>query len=73
MEQLAKIFLIAGAILFSAGGVLFVLAKLRFRGLPGDVVYRGEHTTVYFPIVTCVVVSIVGTMLLWLWRWFSRR
>ena len=73
MEPLAKALLLIGAVLFLAGGVLFVLAKLHFRGLPGDFVYRGEHTTIYLPLATCILISILGTLLLWLWQWFSRR
>ena len=38
--------------------------------LPGDIVYRGKNTTVYFPVVSCLVVSIVLTLLLSVIRWF---
>jgi len=31
--------------------------------LPGDIVYRGKHTTVYFPLVTCIVISVVLTLI----------
>jgi hypothetical protein len=42
--------------------------KLPFRlgRLPGDIVHRGEHTTFYFPIVTCLVLSAAFSLLLWL-------
>jgi hypothetical protein len=33
--------------------------------LPGDIVYRGKHTTVYFPVVTCIVISIVLSVVLY--------
>ena len=38
--------------------------------LPGDIVYRGKNTTFYFPWVTCILLSLLGTLLLWL---FNRR
>lgn len=42
----------------------------RLGGLPGDIVYRGKNTTVYFPVVTCIVLSALLTLALWL---FGRR
>jgi hypothetical protein len=33
--------------------------------LPGDFVYRGKHATVYFPLVTCIVISVVLTVILY--------
>jgi hypothetical protein len=39
--------------------------------LPGDIVYRGKNSTVYFPLATSVVVSVVLSILLWVvgrWR-----
>jgi hypothetical protein len=42
--------------------------RLPFRigRLPGDVEYHGRNTTVFFPIVTCIVISIVLTLVIWL-------
>jgi hypothetical protein len=54
-------------------GVLVTLGErlpIRLGRLPGDVVIRGKNTTLYFPIVTCLIVSVVLTVLSWL---FSRR
>jgi hypothetical protein len=36
--------------------------------LPGDIVIRREHTTFYFPIVTCILVSVVLSAVAWLLR-----
>jgi len=42
--------------------------RLPFRigRLPGDISYHGRNTTVYFPIVTCILVSVALTLLIWL-------
>ena len=63
--------------LLIVGGVLLVLAGLawpflsRYLGrLPGDVVVRRGNFTFAFPIVTCLVVSVILTLLLWI---FGRR
>lgn len=70
--QVGRILILAGLILIVAGAVVVLLGRLHlpFGRLPGDVVWRGKHTTVYFPWVTCLVISAVATFLLWL---FSRR
>lgn len=77
MEPLREI----GRMLLTVGGVLVVVGALLYFGrrlpfhlgqLPGDVVHRGEHTTFYFPIVTCLVISIVLTLLLWFFSQFRR-
>jgi hypothetical protein len=66
-------FLIIAGLGLVALGLLFALFErlhIPLGRLPGDVVWRGRNTTVYFPIVTCIVLSLVGTLLLWL---FGRR
>jgi hypothetical protein len=46
--------------------------RLPFRigRLPGDIYIHGKNTTFYFPIVTCILVSVVLTLVMWL---FNRR
>jgi hypothetical protein len=43
---------------------------VRFGRLPGDIVIRGKNSTIYFPIVTCVILSVILTLVSWL---FNRR
>ena len=52
----------------------FAGGKLPFRlgRLPGDIVHRGEHTTFYFPIVTCLILSAALSLLFWLFSHFRR-
>jgi len=66
-------FLIYAGVLLIVVGVLFTLGErlpIRFGRLPGDIVIRGKHSTFYFPIVTCLILSAVLTLIGWL---FSRR
>ena len=66
-------FVIAGLVFVAAGLVFMLAAKLglpKIGRLPGDIVYRCKNTTIYFPVVTCIVVSIVFTLLLSVIRWF---
>ena len=73
MADLAKWMIAGGVLLAVAGAALWGMARIGFRGLPGDLAYRGPHVRVYFPIVTCVVLSILLTLGVRLWQWFSGR
>jgi len=73
MSDLGKLLIVLGICLVVAGVVLTLLARTNFPigRLPGDFLYRGKNTTVYFPLATSMVVSVVLTLLLWLvgkWR-----
>lgn len=59
--------LIAIGIVFILAGLLWpVLTRLGFGRLPGDIVVRGGGFSFYFPIVTCIIVSVAVSLLLWL-------
>jgi hypothetical protein len=50
-------------------GVIFMLGErlpVRFGRLPGDIVYRGKNSTFYFPLVTCIIISVVLSLVMWL-------
>jgi len=74
LRELGRTLFFLGALLVLIGAVLYFGAKLPFRlgRLPGDIVHRGEHTTFYFPIVTCLLLSIGLSLLLWLFSHFRR-
>lgn len=59
---------VLGGIVVLAGLVLMLVGRtnLPLGRLPGDMVYRGKNTTVYFPLATSIVISVVLTILLYL-------
>jgi hypothetical protein len=62
-------------ILLVAAGVLLTLGDrlpLKLGRLPGDIVVRGKNGVFYFPIVTCLIVSAVLSLVLWLVRRFPK-
>lgn len=67
MNEIGKLILALGLALVVIGAVLMLAARvgLPLGRLPGDFVYRGKHTTVYFPLVTCIVISVVLTLILY--------
>ena len=65
--------LIALGLLVAALGVLISLGEkipIRLGHLPGDIILRGKHSVFYFPLVTCLLISLVLSLVLWL---ISRR
>jgi len=67
-----RMLIILGVVLIIAG-VLFSLGErlpIRIGRLPGDIVVRGRNTTFYFPVVTCILLSVILTVIMWL---FNRR
>ena len=70
MTDLGKLLLVLGGVIVLIGAVLLLAGKfnLPLGRLPGDIVYRGKNTVFYFPIVTCILLSIIVSLLLWLFR-----
>jgi hypothetical protein len=68
MGDLGKILVIVGAFLLLAGVVILLLGKshLPLGRLPGDIVYRGKNTTVYFPLTTSILLSVVLSAVIYL-------
>jgi Protein of unknown function (DUF2905) len=60
--------LIALGIVFLAAGLLWPFVSRYFGRLPGDIVVRREGWTFAFPIVTCLVLSFLISVLLWIFR-----
>ena len=57
-----------GLLLMVVGLAWPYLSKLPLGRLPGDIVIEREHFRFYFPLVSCLLVSAVGGVLLWLFR-----
>jgi hypothetical protein len=78
-EEIGRALLLFGLVL-SVAGLLFLFGdRLPFRlgallgrlgRLPGDIVWKGEHSTFYFPVVTCLLLSALLSLVFW---FFGRR
>jgi hypothetical protein len=58
------VFLVVLGLLFTIGEKL----PLRLGRLPGDIYVRSKHTSFYFPVVTCLLLSVVLSLAMWLFR-----
>lgn len=69
MASLGKILLVSGLVLAGMGLLFLLFDKAGWVGrLPGDILVRRRNITFYFPLATCVLISIVLTLLFWLFR-----
>lgn len=74
LGDLGKLLLIGGLVLAGVGVLLMVGGRLPFRlgRLPGDVSYHGRSGSFYFPIVTCILLSVALTLIMWIVNYFRR-
>jgi ribose/xylose/arabinose/galactoside ABC-type transport system permease subunit len=72
MADLGKALLVLGGVIVLVGTALLLAGRfnLPLGRLPGDFVYRGKNTVFYFPLTTCIVISVVLSLLFWI---FGRR
>ena len=68
MVDLGKLLLVVGGVIILVGAALVLAGRfdLPLGRLPGDIVYRGKNSVFYFPIVTCIVISVVLSLIFWL-------
>ena len=70
--SVGRMLITIGLIVLALGLIVSIGEKLpiRFGRLPGDIVIRGKHSVFYFPLVTSLLISVILSVVLWL---FSRR
>jgi len=75
VTEFGKILVFFGLLIAFFGVVLIFAGRMHlpFGRLPGDIVYRGKHTTFYFPLATCIVLSVVLSVVLYFFSHMGRR
>ena len=70
-SSIGKLLMVGGAVMFLLGAIFLFGDKIPFLGkLPGDILIRRKGYSLYFPIVTCIVLSLLGSVIL---SFISRR
>jgi Protein of unknown function (DUF2905) len=71
MNELGKLLLVVGGIIAVIGAVLLLAGRfnLPLGRLPGDIVVRGKNSVFYFPLATSIILSVLLSLILWI---FSR-
>ncbi|MFA5362312.1 MAG: DUF2905 domain-containing protein [Candidatus Omnitrophota bacterium] len=71
MASIGKTLILFGVVIIAAGIFLQLAHRIPWLGkLPGDILIQKKNFTVYFPITTSIVISIILSLVFWLW---SRR
>jgi Protein of unknown function (DUF2905) len=65
VTEIGKMLLFFGVVLVAVGLVLILFGRtnLPIGRLPGDILYRGKHTTFYFPLATSILISVVLSLI----------
>lgn len=63
-----RLLVILGLVLLAAGLLWPWLSRLPWGRLPGDISIDREHFSFHFPLTTSILVSLLLTLILWLWR-----
>jgi hypothetical protein len=68
MSDLGRILVGLGAVILIFGVVLILAGKMNLPlgRLPGDILYKGKRATIYFPLATSIVLSVVLSVILYL-------
>jgi len=74
MAELGRLLVVFGILLAVIGGIVMLLGRtgIPLGRLPGDILYRGKHTTFYFPLATSIVLSVLLSAILFLVSHFRR-
>jgi hypothetical protein len=74
LREIGKFLIVVGVCLTALGAWFAFGGKVPFRlgHLPGDIAYHGRHGSFYFPIVTCILLSVLLTLILWIVNIFRR-
>ena len=77
MRELGRTMIFAGVALAAIGTLVWLAARrggfpLRLERLPVDIAYQGKHGSIYFPVVTCILLSVGLTLIMWLVQWLKK-
>ena len=68
LESVGKLLLIGGFLMAGVGLIIFLFGRLGIGRLPGDILIQRDNFTFYFPLTTMILVSIVLTLVVSLFR-----
>jgi hypothetical protein len=71
-QQIGKWLIVAGIFIILLGGLIILLGRFGLFRLPGDLEFGSRNWRFYFPIASCIVLSIILTLILWLINYFRR-
>jgi len=73
IQAVGRILIISGLVVAAVGAYLALGGRLPLFRLPGDIVWQRGSTTVYIPIATMILLSVLGTLILQIAAAWGRR
>ena len=71
-QQIGKWLITTGVVISLVGVLIVLLGRVGLFRLPGDLEFGSKNWRVYIPIASCIVISVVLTLILWLVNHFRR-
>jgi len=68
--QIGRWLVFFGLTIVAVGLVLMLLARFGIFKLPGDLAFGSKNWRIFIPITTCIIISIVLTLILWITKFF---
>ena len=74
MQGLGRLLIYAGVFIVILGLCVLLAQKLGLPlgRLPGDIAWKGKHTSVYFPLATCLLISVILSLVLYVLNYLRR-
>lgn len=67
IQDAGRLLIVLGVIIIAVGGLLLYAGKIPWIGrLPGDILIQKKNYTLYFPLATSIVISLILTLIFWL-------
>lgn len=73
LEFFGRLLIVTALILLLVGGLFILISRLGWPRLPGDIIYKKDNVTIFFPLATGLVISLILTLILNLIFYFLRR
>ncbi len=71
-QQFGKWLILVGIVIALLGGLMMLLGRVGLFRLPGDLEFGSKSWRIYLPIASCILISIILTVILWLINYFRR-
>jgi len=71
-QQIGKWLILTGTIIAVLGALFIVLGRVGLFKLPGDLQFGSKNWRIYIPIASCIIISVIMTLILWLINYFRR-
>ncbi len=71
-QQIGKWLILAGILVAVMGALMVLLGRVGLFRLPGDLQFGQRNWRIYFPIASCIIISVILTLILWLINYFRR-